>query len=105
MSNATSKNRTRKSRSAQAILEEALTAALDRDGIEIKPNGKDATVRAVRKDTVRLAFKAAYLAEHPDANNDAVSRAWQRALRQAKTTVMKGTVDGVPYLWRGAPSS
>jgi hypothetical protein len=49
-----------------------------------------------------LAFKAAYQAEHVDANADAVSRAWRRALKQAP--VVEGTVDGVPYLWRSMPS-
>jgi hypothetical protein len=93
-----------KGSSAQSILEKALTETLDRDGTEIKPNGKDATVRAVRKDTVWLAFKTAYQAEHPDAGADAVEQAWWRALRQAKATVAEGVVDGVPYLWQPAPS-
>jgi hypothetical protein len=67
------------SRLAQAMLEKALTEALDQHGEEIEPNGKEATpVRAVRKDTVMFAFKAAYQAEHADANVTAVEQAWRR---------------------------
>jgi hypothetical protein len=89
--------------SAQAMLEKALTEALDQHGVEIKPNGTD-TVRAVRKDTVMFAFKTAYQAKHTDANVNAVEQAWWRALRQAKATtvmegIVEGVVDGVPYLW------
>ena len=90
--------------SAQAMLEKVLAEALDQHGTEIKPNGTD-TVRAVRKDTVMFAFKTAYQAEHGDANADAVTRAWRRALHQAKATVVvEGVVDGVPYLcWLLSP--
>jgi hypothetical protein len=51
---------------------------------------------------VRFAFKAAYLAEHTDADASAVRQAWQRALKQAKATVAEGIEDGVLYLWRPA---
>ena len=85
---------------AQTMMEEAL----DRHGTEIKPNGGD-VVRAVRKDTVRSFFKAAYLAEHAGADAATVRKAWQRALRQAKATVAEGVVDGVSYLWRSASAS
>jgi hypothetical protein len=78
--------------------------ALDRRGTEIKPNGTDAAVRAVRKDMVMFAFKAAYQAKHGDTNANAIEQAWWRALRQAKaTTVMEGVVGGVHHLWRPAP--
>ena len=97
---ATSKRK--KESPTQAMLENALTEALDQHGTEIKPNGTDA-VRAVRKDKVRLAFKAAYLAEHPGASATAVRQAWQRALKQAGTTITEGAADGVPYLWQPAP--
>ena len=81
------------------MLENALTEALDQHGTEIKPNGTD-TVRAVRKEIVRLAFKAAYQTEQGGTDAATVRKAWQRALEQAKTTiVMEGEVDGVPYLW------
>ena len=85
---------------AQTMMEEAL----DRHGTEIKPNGGD-VVRAVRKDTVRSFFKAAYLAEHAGADAATVRKAWQRALRQAKATVAEGVVDGVSYLWRSTSAS
>jgi len=87
--------------SAQAILEGVLAEALDRHGTEIKANGTNA-VRAVRKDTVRFAFKTAYLAKHAGADASAVRQAWQRALKQAKATVAEGIEDSVPYLWRPA---
>jgi hypothetical protein len=64
--------------SAQAMLEKVLAETLNQHGTRIKPNGKD-VVRAVRKDTVMFAFKAAYQAERGDADADAVSRAWRRA--------------------------
>ena len=83
---------------AQAMLEKVLAEALTQHGIEIKPNGTD-TVRAVRKDQVRFAFKAAYT----DAATE--RQAWRRSLSQTKTTVAEGTVGGVTYLWRTAPSS
>ena len=89
---------------AQAMLEKVLAEALTQHGIEIKPNGTD-TVRAVRKDQVRFAFKAAYLAEHTDADAATERQAWRRSLSQTKTTVAEGTVGGVTYLWRTAPSS
>jgi hypothetical protein len=72
---------------------------------EIKPSGKNASVRAVRKETVMLAFKAAYQATHEGSSDDAVSRAWRRALKQAKATVLEGTVDGVPCLWHPESSA
>ena len=84
--------------SAQAILEGVLAEALDRHGTEIKANGTNA-VRAVRKDTVRFAFKTAYLAKHAGADASAMRQAWQRALKQAKATVAEGIEDGVSYLW------
>jgi hypothetical protein len=85
--------------SAQAMLENALTEALNQHSTEIKPNGTDA-VRAVQKDKVRFLFKTAYQAEHVGADADAERQAWRRALKQAKATlVMEGMVDGTPYLW------
>jgi hypothetical protein len=79
------------------MLEKVLAETLNQHGTRTKPNGKD-VVRAVRKDTVMFAFKAAY--ERGDADADAVSRAWRRALSQAKATVVvEGVVDGMPYLW------
>jgi hypothetical protein len=90
--------------SAQAMLEEVLAAALGQHGVEIRVDGKDA-VRAVRKDTVRFAFKAAYQAKHADADTGAERQAWQRALRQAKATVVESAVDGVLHLWRATASS
>jgi hypothetical protein len=89
---------------AQAMLEEVLTAALDQHSVEIKVDDKDA-VRAVRKDTVRFAFKAAYQAKHADAGVEAERKAWRRALGQAKATVVESAVDGVLYLWRATASS
>jgi len=92
-----------KGSSAQTILEEALTKALDQHGVEIKPNGTE--VRAVRKDTVMFAFKAAYQAKHTDAGVEAERKAWRRALGQAKATVVESAMDGVLYLWRATASS
>jgi hypothetical protein len=89
----------KKKPSAQALLEEVLATALDQQGTVIKIDGMDA-VRAVRKDAVMFAFKTAYQAERGDADADAVSRAWRRALSQAKVAVVvEGVVDGMPYLW------
>jgi hypothetical protein len=57
-------------------------------------------VRAVQKDKVRLAFKAAYQAEHGGTDANAERQAWHRALRLAKAAVVvEDVVNGVPYLW------
>jgi hypothetical protein len=88
--------------SAQFVLKKVLAEALDRHGEEIKPNGTD-TVRAVCKDEVQAAFKAAYLTKHVGASAAAVGLAWRRGLKKAKATVVEGVVDGESYLWRSAP--
>jgi hypothetical protein len=82
----------------QVTLEQVLADVLSQHGETIKANGA-ADVRAARKAKVRLVFKAAYQAEHPDANADAVGEAFRRALRQAGKSIKSGTIDGIDYLW------
>jgi hypothetical protein len=89
--------RTKAKSLSQSLLEQVLAAALAEGGGQIKAN--DGEVRAVRKDKVRVAFKAAYQVDNPDANPDAVGEAFRRALRLASHTVKAQTLNGVEYLW------
>jgi hypothetical protein len=84
---------------SQSLLEQVLTSALSEGGEQIKVNDIEGAVRAVRKDKVRFAFKAAYQVQNPDANAEAIGEAFRRALRLAGSTVKAQTLDGVEYLW------
>jgi hypothetical protein len=81
---------------APRVLKKVLTEALDRHSVEVKPDGGENTVRAVCAAEARAAFNTAYLTTHAGANPGAVGQAWRRALRQAKTTVVEGIVNGEP---------
>ena len=94
--------RSQEKSAAQFVLKRVLAEALDRQGVEIKINGKD-VVRAVCEDEVEAAFKVAYLATHTGTNPGAVGQAWRRALKHPAASVAKDVVNGVLYLWRPAP--
>ena len=83
-----------------AVFESVLGKALAEHGEVIRPNGKD--VRAVKKDIVHFAFKAAYQEQKPDADKAAVKTAWLRAIKASGA--IKEEVNGIEYLC-GAPFS
>jgi hypothetical protein len=93
--------RSQEKSSAQFVLKKALAEALDQRGMEVKPDGNEDMVRAVCEADVRVIFEARYLATHADTSD--VGQAWRRALKHPVVRVMKGTVNGVPYLWRLVP--
>ena len=84
----------------RAVFESVLGKALGEHGEVIRPNGKD--VRAVKKDIVHFAFKAAYQEQKPDADKAAVKTAWLRAIKASGA--IKEEVNGIEYLC-GAPFS
>jgi hypothetical protein len=90
----------KREKTAQFVLKKVLARMLDRQGVEIKAEGKDA-VRAVCEDEVRTVFEADYIATHTDSSD--VGQAWRRARNHPAAGVTGDVVNGVPYLWRSVP--
>jgi len=55
----------------------------------VRANGSEG-VRAVHRDHVRAAFKKGYRAKHPNASEDTLRQAFNRALKKGVIGIVEG---------------
>ena len=88
-----------KKSNAHQVLDHALAVALKEHGKTVKTAG-GLEVRAVDRDSVLAAYKAAYK-PGKEVSDGAKRQAFRQALVQAAGRIKSETIDGVEYLWPG----